>query len=294
MKKQILVTVDTEALPARAEEDHVKRLVWGEHQNGTAGIREICQVVENFDGKVLAFLDVAGSYADMAGFREVGAYLERNGHCLEWHFHPEILGKKFWRAKGFRGETMRQDLFSKQDADIVLSEGLEQFKRITGRYPKSYRAGSFRWNQHTIEFLGGKGINYSFNASAETAIMDNFDTFCPESPKPFHWPNKVLEVPCGEVWLSGEIVHFRYPRPFNNELTPYLLADTIAEQSGGVVNILLHSWSFLSKDDKGQFYYESAEKLDRFRKILKKLRANGYDLVSDFDAVLSKDRGSVE
>ena len=42
--KYVLITVDTEALPNRAETDHVRRLIWGEHANGTAGVREMCAV----------------------------------------------------------------------------------------------------------------------------------------------------------------------------------------------------------------------------------------------------------
>ena len=49
--KYTIITVDTEALPKRAVTDHVRRLIWGEHENGTAGVREMCAVGDEFGVK---------------------------------------------------------------------------------------------------------------------------------------------------------------------------------------------------------------------------------------------------
>lgn len=46
-----LITVDTEALPKRASEDHVSRLMWGKHEKGTAGVREMCSIGDEFGAK---------------------------------------------------------------------------------------------------------------------------------------------------------------------------------------------------------------------------------------------------
>lgn len=270
MEKKILITIDTEGLPARARDNHVERLIWGQFDNGRAGIIEICDVIEEFGGKGLFFLDVAGSFNNLAAYREVNSYLVRRGHMVEWHYHPEIMGKQYWIQRGVSGTTMRQDLFDAGDANIVLSAGLEQFIKITGRKPNAYRAGSFRWNEHTINFLAKHDIQYSFNACRETANKDNYDTFIPENPTPFDWPQGVREVPCGEVDVDGETIHFRFPRRFTNRMTPAGLADQVASESGGLVNILLHSWSLLERDkDTGHFFYNGDARLGSFRKILK-------------------------
>ena len=47
-KRYALLTVDTEALPRCAEDNHVQRLVWGEHSTGTAGIREMSSIGAEF------------------------------------------------------------------------------------------------------------------------------------------------------------------------------------------------------------------------------------------------------
>lgn len=280
MEKKLLITIDTEALPARASNNHVEKLIWGQFENGRAGIIEICDVIEEFGGKGLFFLDVAGSFNNLTAYREVNSYLERRGHLVEWHYHPEIMGKAFWVEKGASGTTMRQDLYDVHDTNTILSAGLEQFIKITGRKPIAYRAGSFRWSQHTINFLAERKIPYSFNACRETAVKINYDTFSPDSPKPFDWLQGVREVPCGEVDLNGETVHFRFPRRFPKGVSPAVLGNQIAREASGLVNILLHSWSLLEKDkESGYFYFKDNNRVSSLRKYLGSLVADSKSKV---------------
>lgn len=275
MEKRLLITVDTEALPARASDNHVEKLIWGKFENGRAGIIEICDVVEEFGGKGVFFLDVAGSFNNLAAYRKVNSYLERRGHMVEWHYHPEIMGRAFWMERGASGKTMRQDLYDAHDANVILSAGLEQFITITGRKPNAYRAGSFRWNQHTIDFLAKHGISYSFNACRETAVKDNYETFVPDNPKPFVWPQGVREVPCGETLVNDDIVHFSFPRRLPKGISPSDLAEQISKEAGGLVNILLHSWSLLERDkESGYFSYKDKNRMQAFKKVLKNATLN--------------------
>lgn len=295
MSSRLLVTIDVEALPGRADRDHVSRLIWGQHAKGRAGIVEICEVLEAAGGIGLFFLEVAGSLDDLAAYREVNSFLVRRGHLVEWHFHPEILSRKFWRSQGASGGTMRQDLFDARDARVILQFGLEQFRKITGRNPRAYRAGSFRWNEHVIEFLGENAIPYSFNACAETAVRDNFVTFEPESPRPFKWSNGVIELPCGEVRDGGEIIHFRFPRQFPKSLPPDVLARHLCEQSGGPVQLLLHSWSLLSRDEHQNFVYVDDSKWKFLSRTIQKLAirhslpTNASDFFSAIDQASVQD-----
>lgn len=273
-EKKILITIDTEALPIRACDNHVERLIWGQFDNGRAGIIEICDAIEEFGGKGLFFLDVAGSFNSLAAYREVNSYLERRGHIVEWHYHPEIMGKAFWRQRGASGKTMRQDLYDAYDANIILSWGLEQFIKITGRKPNAYRAGSFRWNEHTIDFLAKHEIPYSFNACKETSLKDNYNTYMPNDSKPFLWPQGVKEVPCGELPVGNDVFHFRFPRRFPGNLTLVELAERLAQESGGLVNIILHSWSLLSRDlTSGHFYFDGCGKKRKLRDMIRRIDA---------------------
>ena len=58
MNKYLILTNDTEALPNRAKDNHVKRLMWGEHENGVAGVKEMTSVVKEFNGKITYFVDI--------------------------------------------------------------------------------------------------------------------------------------------------------------------------------------------------------------------------------------------
>jgi hypothetical protein len=286
VKRKLIITIDTEALPARASANHVEKLIWGEFDNGSAGIREICDVLESVGGIGLFFLDVAGSFGNEAAYREVNSYIERRGHIVEWHYHPEILGKSFWRNQGASGDTMRQDLFVQKDTNVILSAGYKQFQVITGRKPQAYRAGSFRWNKNTIDFLGENEVKFSFNACSETAEKDNYDTFKPKSPKIFQWANGVVEVPCGEININDEIIHLRFPRRIGKKQGFKGLTERVAIETDGVANILLHSWSFLSKDKStGHFYYENSKRMDNFKKLLKELVKDGFEFVTNLDEI---------
>lgn len=286
METRLLITIDTEALPARAADNHIDKLIWGEFDAGRAGIIEICDAIEEFGGKGLFFLDVAGSFKDLAAYREVNSYLERRGHFVEWHYHPEIMGRQFWLNHGASAKTMRQDLFDAVDTKIILSAGLSQFIKITGRRPSAYRAGSFRWNNYTVDFLSKNNIPYSFNACRETSVKPNYATYFPPSPAPFLWPQGVREIPCGEVVLDAEIVHFRFPRRFPRGVTPLQLADALGAEAGGLVNMLLHSWSLLERDqESGHFYYKNDSRVCAFRSLLRDLSSR-VSFISDFKACL--------
>lgn len=280
-KPKILITVDTEALPLRAGNHHVEKLIWGKHEKGTAGIAEICDVVENVGGRAVFFLDVAGSFYNLAEYRKVNSYLERRGHAVEWHYHPEILGTDFLRSLGVTTKDTRQDLYDRENTFIVLNKGLQQFIRITGRKPNAYRAGSFRANNHAIDFLGENEIPYSFNLCSETATKENYNTPIPKSAKPFYWENGVKEIPCGEINFKDEIVNFRYPRVLPEGLNYPTLAKRVAKHSDGLVNVLMHSWSLLGRPNDQQYYeFVDNTPLKNFEKLLDKLKSE-YDFQND-------------
>lgn len=280
-KPKILITVDTEALPLRAAENHIEKLIWGRHDKGTAGIAEICDVVENAGGRAVFFLDIAGSFHNLADYRKINSFLERRGHAVEWHYHPEILGSGFWKSFGVTTKDTRQDLYDRDNTYTVLNQGLQQFIRVTGRKPNAYRAGSFRANIHAIDFLGENEIPYSFNLCAETAKKQNYNTPIPKSSKPFYWENGVKEIPCGEINFKDEIINFRYPRVLPDGLNYPTLAKSITENSGGLVNILMHSWSLLGRPND-QPYYEFIDDtpLRNFERLLDKLKTD-YDFQND-------------
>ena len=97
--KYTIITVDTEALPKRAVTDHVRRLIWGEHENGTAGVREMCAVGDEFGVKHVFFVDMCGAYARRDEMGSVIRWLDEAGQDVQLHAHPEYLPEDFfWKA----------------------------------------------------------------------------------------------------------------------------------------------------------------------------------------------------
>jgi len=97
-----LVTVDVEAQPARAREEHVKLLVWGEHANGRAGIKEMCAIADEVGGKLVHFVDACGVYLHGEPFAEAVRWMVRAGHDVQLHSHSEFLPDSFWVEHGLR------------------------------------------------------------------------------------------------------------------------------------------------------------------------------------------------
>ena len=101
-KRYALLTVDTEALPNRAPGDHVKRLMCGENEKGTAGIREMCSLGDEVGAKHVFFVDMCGAYVCCEEVREVIALLDKAGQDVQLHAHPNFLPPKFWQAHGLK------------------------------------------------------------------------------------------------------------------------------------------------------------------------------------------------
>jgi len=153
-QRYALLTVDTEALPKRAMRDHVNRLIWGRHDNGTAGIREICSIGDDFGVKHVFFVDMCGAYFYPDQMREVVRWLKEEEQDVQLHMHPEVLPRAFWTDNGveFRPEYLND--YSQDDwAEFVIGHFGKQLSQVTGRDVLAYRAGSFRWNACTIRAL---------------------------------------------------------------------------------------------------------------------------------------------
>ncbi len=100
MKPTSFLSFDVEALPGRAEKDHVDRLIWGKFDGEEFGIRRICTILDEYGLKGNFFIDLSGCllYGDRA-IKEAGDYLLSKGHELHVHLHSEWV----IRGWGIRG-----------------------------------------------------------------------------------------------------------------------------------------------------------------------------------------------
>lgn len=293
-----LITVDTEALPKRATSDHVKRLIWGEYDNGTAGIREMCAVGDEFGAKHIFFVDMCGAYAYRDEVREVITWLDGQGQDVQLHAHPEYLPKDFWDEHKFAFKPQFMNQYADDKDKFVIKHFGDIVSGITGKKLRAFRAGSFRWNAGTIRALKTAGIPLSFNNSM-CAFYNEQCLYSVPTNVPFTWSNGVVEIPMTEHNILPRIENdwwarlqypqskfFRY-RPWWSSFLPY----SVRRQDSLLV-FLLHSWSLLYWDENNYGVYRDDQRIDGYRKLLKRL-AKDYDIITTAELLELVQQGKI-
>ncbi|ANY15048.1 polysaccharide deacetylase family protein [Bordetella pseudohinzii] len=295
-----LITVDTEALPKRASDDHVNRLIWGRHAGGTAGVREMCEIGNEFNVKQVFFVDFCGAYSRLDEVREVARWLSAEGQDVQLHSHPEYLPDSFWSSHSL--ETRPQYMNQYEDdarAEFVIRYFSEVLRASTGQRPLAFRAGSFRWNAASIRALKAAGIPLSFNNSM-CAMHAGQCLFSEPTNLPFLWSNGVIEVPTTEKKILPKVgkaewwARLTYPESSYFRFRPWwgkLLLGAISG-SPSFASFLLHSWSLLYWDENGHASYRDDQRLEGYRKLLGRLTKD-YDVITTADFLDLYARGKI-
>ncbi|MGE8520292.1 MAG: polysaccharide deacetylase [Alcaligenes faecalis] len=280
-KRYALITVDTEALPRRAADSHVRHLVWGNHTRGSAGIKEITSIGKEFGAKHVFFLDLCGAYGCLGQMQEVVGWLDAQRQDVQLHTHPETLPKTFWQEHGF---SVSPRYMNQYTDPIKTAFVLRHFSRlitdITGKPILAHRAGSFRWNALTIRALQELNIPLSFNQSMR-ALDSGRGVHGEPDCLPYSWSNGVIEVPVTERWVPGvpgfrpdRWVSLTYPESpyfkFGSRPIP-AWKHPFAPKPAPVTVVLLHSWSLLERDEAGHAVYRDDRLLEGYRKFLRRL-----------------------
>lgn len=276
-----VLTVDTEALPKRAAEAHVQRLILGRHKAGTAGVIEIAAIGREFGISHVFFVDLCGCYASLQEMLEVIAQLDAQGQDVQLHTHPEILPTVFWEEHALSNVPRYMDRYDQLEHALFL---LRHFSKlitdITGKPILAHRAGSFRWNALTIRALQELNIPLSFNQSMR-ALESGRGVHGEPDCLPYTWSNGVIEVPVTERWVPGvpgfrpdRWVSLTYPESpyfkFGSRPIP-AWKHPFAPKPAPVTVVLLHSWSLLERDEAGHAVYRDDRLLEGYRKFLRRL-----------------------
>jgi hypothetical protein len=279
-----LITVDTEAQPRRASGEHVKRLIWGEHESGTAGIREMCAVADEVAAKLVYFVDACGVYSLGNDYAEAVRWLVSLGHDVQLHTHSEFLPDSFWNSNGFSTRPRLLNEYDEDRAYFTIRYFSEYLAGITGKPVNAFRGGSFRWNAGTLRALGELGIPLSFNNS----MWAYGKGACPHAETtvhPFVWSNGVIEVPLTErrfpiLGQGNEWGMLTFPASQSGASPPWraLWPFTIGRNISVLV-VLVHSWSFLYWDKNGYAEYRGDQRIEEFRNLMHRL-AKDYDIIT--------------
>lgn len=295
------VTVDTEALPKRAPQDHVNRLIWGKFSRGTAGVGEMCSVGDEFGIKHVFFVDMCGAYAQLNQTTEVVRWLDQQGQDVQLHTHPEYLPDTFWAAHGYSSKPQYMNRYTDDSrAEFVIRHFSDLMASITGKQVLSHRAGSFRWNAATLRALKAVNIPLSFNNSM-CATRAGQSVYSVPTNQPFAWSNGVLEVPMTEKHILPRLekdawwARLTYPESRFFRFRPWwgrMLLNTISGSPPFAV-FLLHSWSLLHWNKEGHAEYRDDQRLEGYRKMLARL-SRDYDVITSADFLDLHARGKIQ
>lgn len=296
-----LLTVDTEALPKRAAEDHVTRLMWGQHANGRAGVREMSEIGNEFGAKHIFFTDLCGAYDRLEEIKEVMRWLDADGQDVQLHTHPEYLPDSFWQEHGLpvKPKYMNQYPDDEKSAFVINHFG-KLISDVTGKPLLSHRAGSFRWNAATIRALKAANIPLSFNNSMH-AMYSKQCVYSEPTNLPYLWSNGTIEVPMTEKKILPKVgkdewwARLTYPESSYFRFRPWwgrLLLNTLSGNPDFAV-FLLHSWSLLYWDENGHGVYKDDQRIEGYRKLLARLTKD-YDVITSADFLDLHARGKIQ
>jgi hypothetical protein len=296
-----ILTVDTEALPKRASRDHVKRLMWGEHERGTAGIREMASIGDEFGVKHVFFVDQCGAWSSLDETREVVRWLDAAGQDVQLHTHPEYLPDSFWAEHGIAQRPQHMNRYADDArAEFVIKHFGGLITQETGKPVLAHRAGSFRWNACTIRALDAAGIRLSFNNSMNAVYVGQC-VYSEPTNFPFVWSNGVIEVPMTEKKILPKVgkdewwARLTYPESPYFRFRPWwgkLLLDIFSGEPVFSV-FLLHSWSLLYWDENDYATYRDDQRIEGYRKLLSRLTKD-YDVITTAEFLDLHARGKIK
>jgi hypothetical protein len=254
MSSQLIITCDTESLVFPASFNSIQRNIFGPRASATgrgAGIEEIMNIADRVGAKVIFFYDVLTEYSFPGITQRVADSVLQRGHLLELHVHIEHLPESWWHKHGYKKPSWASNYFDSTTAELVYGDALRIFKRATGRAPRAFRAGAWRYNNQILSFLYNNGVGFSFNYYPATSIRASY----PHGPdagllKPFRWSNGMIEIPVSTITIPNKFSVNQKYIGFENHIlkTSDSYANFVNALNDQVPNLktivlVMHSWS---------------------------------------------------
>lgn len=276
--RHVLLTVDVEALPARAERDHVERLVYGRFP-GTAslGLRELMTAAERSGHSLTCFFDYCEHDLYGDSFLSVAREIDDRGHSLQLHAHPEVMTPKTRARLGLSELPRLLNEFTEQEADRLFDWLLDLHLKVTTKPPVAFRGGGYRYGANVLEAMRRHGLTVSSNHNPGRA--DQFDTR--DSCASFLHDSGIFEYPISVLYQEDRRFEFNFnqarfaktakwfPQAFWNEYG-----------DRATLNLVAHSKSLLVIDAQRRFFVPGGDaSLRLFRQLLAQLRTDQFKAV---------------
>jgi SAM-dependent methyltransferase len=265
------ISFDVEALPGRATENLLERLVWGQLAGGEYGIRRLSKVLSmhRLKGNFLLDFGMCLLYGDKA-VQQIAQFLLEEGHEVHAHLHSEWIVRK-WGLEGTWRGPLGMDRIDQSLSDALMQYTAWKYESLTGLAPKVFRAGGYLFSDKTITAAKRSGFRLlsNYNSSRHAASWTLPE--CTAHNAPFRWNNQLLELP---VDFSPEPLSFDWGK----YIGWYERART--RKTEKTFNLVLHSWSLLKRNGE-YFDAYAAEHEERLHQICEHLQTHttplGYE-----------------
>ena len=299
--KLIVITVDVEAGNNCGIGREIQTCIYGNFGNQSAGISEMMDIGDEVGVKISFFVDVMEIYAYGNQLIQVMQDIDSRGHDVQLHFHPSMVNStnweiiqnsEEWNESGATKDTY-MTCWDQNTADFWFNRAMEIFDEANISRPIAYRSGAYRYCDTIIQAMANNNMTQSYNYNTFSSGRQNFNAGFLHN---FQWENEVYEFPItyvkdedGGLSISSRIDESTWTIPVNETFERYYED----QSSYRVMTMILHSFSFLDRNETGQYYLKDETKLNNFRNFMDNL-SNEYTIVSASELQSYIDNGSVK
>jgi SAM-dependent methyltransferase len=292
MSRRLMITVDVEAQPPRATQDHVERLIFGRWPDARpGGIIELMAAAERNGARLVMFFDFTEEYEYGQPIRDAAKLIHDQGHDLQLHAHPVFVPDSFWEARGAEGFALL-DRATALQANALFEDLSRQYYEITGKLPLAFRGGGYRYNANILGALTNNGVRLD---SSYIATRNN-QPFPLGLMSQFRWANGPYELPVSTIPFDGEqLQEFNFNSkafPDAQRMLDYLDAFYAKMGDDAVATLVMHSWSLSEQQEDRIFGPPAGELVERFDQFLAGIRGS-VQVITSPEFLQLVDTGSI-
>ena len=261
-KRKLVITIDVEAFQTRQSTNYIDRLIWGRFGNEEVGIGRMMEIADRYGHKLTFFVDYCEIFLYPRAFETISQEIVDRGHDLQLHAHPDLLPDVFWEKRGLKQWKTSLSGYTKERAEILMDFLLNSVLKVQKKSPVAFRGGGFRFNHEILKAMKSCGINLSFNYNIKSLHQPNNEQNLPM----FKWDNGMFEIPVGALYYLDFLRTFDLNNlDFNNTAMIHGYMDKYDSEFGlnSILVMLMHSWSFCSRNIETGYYEYRDDKLMR-------------------------------
>lgn len=272
--RRLMITVDVEAQPGRANRDHVDRLILGNYPGSSTqgGIGVMMDVADKHGIKIVMFVDYCERALYGDAILDVAREVHRRDHDIQLHAHPEFFADTFWSKLNLvRPPAMN---CANNDQANAVFDFLCESQALTGSTkPIGYRGGGYRYGPAVLRAMVNHGIKLD---SSYIAAREN-QPLKIGRVRQFKWDNGCLELPvsCVNPYLNlTRDFDFNFnASAFSNVVRMMQCLEAFYTQQGedAIAVMVMHSWSFSRRQENGFFSPPLPDLIERFDAFLNAL-----------------------